>query len=583
MKPRLHPIGLAQAALAALLALPGLAAPAQAAGDPESWGYLHAQCWQEQVAEPRNICEVGLDDEPVLAVIVSNIVRLDDKSFDPYVRFTAELKRLHGLDMAPREAGPIASWEYAEAAQVEAMRITRRVEKGKVAFLALSLEPERLAEEPNAEEVEQMPPPLPGVTAAWQDEALTVWRTDTACGLRDRDGKEILPALVTDPFGETGEGCPFQAAPGYGLYAFHVERSGSICGTKGVCTEIYGPDGNLMLVADYSPSLLTVHRSLHNLGLLVTGERIQRLWSFPERRYVSGALPFFNLGRDDRVLVGDTTIRHNRVAVIFERHRSIATEPFSDTADEYALFFLDTRRFEDVMLANPPALAAPEEPPAFARYEAETIEPCADESVLLLGADRRAEQYLKNSYYEFDKHFRVLAGSLARDIDAAKSEPARATRIAERLDALMPRLARLLTGVAAPADSLAVARIAGSFEFQSPEGVQPGDGHTAWLRAALAEEMVLGEDHVAADEAGERIDAFLTSLGRVRYRLRRLEARTEERDRDADIAALQRDAQALVRAWRDGFDPVLKMALFDGTPRLSERLHRRIRAMCPDS
>lgn len=166
MKPRLHPIGLAQAALAALLALPGLAAPAQAAGDPESWGYLHAQCWQEQVAEPRNICEVGLDDEPVLAIIVSNIVRLDDKSFDPYVRFTAELKRLHGLDMAPREAGPIASWEYAEAAQVEAMRITRRVEKGKVAFLALSLEPERLAEEPNAEEVEQMPPPLPGVTAA---------------------------------------------------------------------------------------------------------------------------------------------------------------------------------------------------------------------------------------------------------------------------------------------------------------------------------------------------------------------------------------------------------------------------------
>lgn len=388
---------------------------------------------------------------------------------------------------------------------------------------------------------------------------------------------------MTDPFGEAGEGCPFQVAPGYGLYAFHVERSGSICGTKGVCTEIYGPDGNLMLVADYSPSLLTVHRSLHNLGLLVTGDRFQRLWSFPERRYVSSKLPFFDLGPEERVLVGDTTIRHNRVAVTFERYRSPATEPFSDTADEYALFFLDTRRFEDVVLADPPALAAPEEPPAFARYEAETIEPCADKSVWLLGEDRRAEQYLKNSYYEFDKHFRVLSGSLARDIDAAKAYPARATRIAERLDALMPRLARLLTGVAAPADSLVVARIAGSFEFQSPEGVQPGDGHTAWLRAALAEEMVLGEDHAAADEAGERIDAFLTSLGKVRYRLRRLEARMEERDRDAVLAALHRDAQALVRDWRDDFDPVLKMALFDGTPRLSERLHRRIRAMCPDS
>lgn len=583
MNPRLHPIALAQATLAALLASAGLTGPAQATGDRESWGYLHAQCWQEQVVEPRNICEVGLNDEPVLAIIVSNIVRLDDKSFDPYARFTAELKRLHGLDMEPREAGPIASWEFAEAALVEAMRITRRVEKGTVAFLALSLEPERLADEPHAEEMEQMPTPLPDVTAAYRDETLTVWRTNTACGLRDRDGKEILPTLVTDPFGEAGEGCPFQVAPGYGLYAFHVERSGTICGEKGVCTEIYGPDGNQMLVADYSPNLLTVHRGLHHLGLLVTGDRVQRLWSFPERRYVSGALPFFDLGPNERVLVGDTTIRHNRVAVPFERHRSPATEPFADTADEYALFFLDTRRFEDVVLADPLALATPAEPPAFTRYEAEAIEPCAHESAWLLSADRRAEQYLKNSYYEFDKHFRAFTGSLARDIDVAKADPARATRIAERLDALMPRLARLLTGVAAPADSLAVARISGSFEFQSPEGVQPGDGHTAWLRAALAEEMVLGEDRTAADEAGERIDAFLTSLGKLRYGLRRLEARKGERDRDADLAVLHRDAQALVRDWRDGFDPVLKLALFDAEPRLAERLHRRIRTVCPES
>src|SRR5690606_3231803 len=76
MKPRLHPIALAQATLAALLASAGLTGPAQATGDRESWGYLHAQCWQEQVVEPRNICEVGLNDEPVLAIIVSNIVRL---------------------------------------------------------------------------------------------------------------------------------------------------------------------------------------------------------------------------------------------------------------------------------------------------------------------------------------------------------------------------------------------------------------------------------------------------------------------------------------------------------------------------
>ncbi|SKB94151.1 hypothetical protein [Sphingopyxis flava] len=548
---------------------------------PDGWGYLHAQCWQEQVAEPRNICEAGPDDEPVLAIIVSNIVRLDEKSFDPYARFTGVLKRLHGLDMEPREAGPIATWEFAEAALVQAMRITRRVEKGKVAFLALSLEPERLADEPNAEEIEQMPPPLPDVTAAYQDETLTVWRSGNACGLRDKDGNEILPALVTDPFGEAGEGCPFQVAPGYGLYAFHVERSGTICGEKGVCTEIYGPDGNQMLVADYSPALLTPHRSLHNLGLLVTGERIQRLWSFPERRYVSGELPFLDLGPNERVLVAETTIRHNRVAVIFERHRSPATDPFADEADEYALFFLDTRQFEDVVLVDPPATAPPEAPPAFARYEAEAIEPCAGESAWLLSEDRRAEQYLKNSYYEFDKHFRAFTGTLAHEIDAAKADSERAARMAVRLDTLMPRLARLLTGVGAPADSLAVARVAGSFEFQQPERAQPGDGHAAWLRAALADEMVRGEDYAAADLAGERIDAFLTSLGKLRYGLRRLEAQTEAPDRGADIAGLQRDARALLRDWRDGFDPVVKKAIFDDVPGLAERLHRGVRAMCP--
>lgn len=574
------------AGLGSILAMQ-LAAPAQSGelnGDApvEDWGYLHSQCMQERVAEPRNICEVGLNHEPGLAIIVSNIVRFDSKSFDPFERFQAELKRLHGLDMEPREVMPFAKWQEAERALHDSLRQNRRIEKGNIAFLALSLQPERLAEEPNAEEMERFPPPLPDVTVAYQDEALTVWRTETGCGLRDKAGNEVLPALVNDPFGEAGEGCPFQVAPGYGLYAFHVERSGTICGKKGVCTEIYGPDGNLMLVADYSPSLLPVHRSLHNLGLLVTGEHIQRLWSFPDRRYFAGALPFFDLGPGERVLVGGTTIRHNRVAVSFERYRSSATEPFLETADEYALFFLDTRQFEDFVLADPLSVAPPEEPPAFARYETEAIEPCANGSAWLLNEDRRAEKYLKDSYYEFDKHFRVIVGNLARDIDELETDPARLARMAERLDALMPRLARLLHGVDAPADSLAVARVAGSFEFQAPETARPDDGHAAWLRAALAEEMVLGTDYVAADLAGEHVDAFLTSLGKVRYGLRRLEARTEVRDRDEDVAALQRDAQSLVRDWRDGFDPVLQTAIFQEESGLAERLHRRVDAMCPE-
>lgn len=579
---RLHLMQLARIALPALLTATCLPAHAEPAGEPESWGYLHAQCMQVQVAEPRNICEVGPRDEPGLAIIVSNIVRLDSKAFDPHARFTAELKRLHGLNMTPREAGPLASWQFAEAAQVEAMRITRRVEQGKVAFLALSLEPERLADEPNAEERAHIPPPLPDVTAAWQGETLTVWRTDAACGLRDRNGKDILPPLVTDPFGEAGEGCPFQVAPGYDLYAFHVERNGAICGENGVCTEIYGPDGNQILVAEYSPDLLTAHRSLHNLGLLVTGERIQRLWSFPEQRYISGELPFIDVNPDDRVLVGDATIRHNRVAVTFERHHSSATEALADAADEYALFFPDTRRFEDVVLADPPSSRAPiEAPPAFAQYETVIIDACADNSGWLSGDNRRAEGYLKDSYFEFDKHFRVLSGAFAGDTGVKITDPARLADLTAQLDGLMPRLARLLSGVVAPADSLAVARVANSFELQQLQQAQPGDGHTAWLRAALAEEMVLSDDPASADHAGEYIDAFLTTLGKVRYRLRQLETQTAGQHREATIARLRANTQALLSDWRDGFKPVLKKAIFGESPRLTERLHQRVRAMCP--
>ena len=86
--------------------------------------------------------------------------------------------------------------------------------------------------------------------------------------------------------------------------------------------------------------------------------------------------------------------------------------------------------------------------------------------------------------------------------------------------------------------------------------------------------------YAAADLAGERIDAFLTLLGKLRYGLRRIEARTDPADREDEMGALRRDAQALVRDWRDGFDPVLKTTIFDRTPRLAERPHRRINATC---
>ncbi len=569
-----------RASLAAILLAPLLAAPAHSSepdgdGPAEGWGYLYAQCMQEPVAEPRNICETSAGDEPVLAIIVSNVVRLGDGSPEPYARFRRELMRLEGLDMEPREVTPFATWQEAEASLNDMLAANRRVEEGRIAFLALSLEPERLAEEPSEEEMAQSPPPLPDVTLAFPDEVLEVWRTGEACGLRRADGSEILPEQVHNPFGEAGEGCPFQVAPGYGLYAFHVPRNGMICGEAGICTEIYGPEGNLLLVADYSPTLLTVHRSLQNLGLLVTGERVQRLWSFPERRYVSGNLPFIGLGPDDRVLVGEAIVRHNRLAVPFERHLTDATEPFTDVADEYALFFLDTRRFEDVALTNAAFSASAAEPPAFARYEAEKVEPCRDDSEWLVDRDHREEQYLSNSYYDFDKNFRVLAANLARDIEGAKTDPARISQLAASLDTMMLRLGRLIDGVDAPADSLAVARVAQSFEFQQPEIARLRDGPAVWLRAALALEIVVGQDL-----AFEQIDAFLTSLGRVRYGLRRIEAAGEGADRAAAFAALERDASTLVRDWRDGFDPALKEALFGGPLRLDQRLHRQVVAMC---
>lgn len=569
-----------RASLAAILLALFLTSAAHASepdddGPLEGWGYLYAQCMQEPVAEPHSICEVAAGEEAVLAIIVSNIIRLGDGSPDPHARFRRELMRLEGLDMQPHEVMPFATWQEAEASLNDMLAANRRVEDGKIAFLALSLEPERLAEEPNEEEMAQAPPPLPDVTLPFQHEALEVWRTGQACGLRRADGTEILPAQVHDPFGEVGEGCPFQIAPGYGLYAFHVPRNGTICGEAGICTEIYGPDGSLLLVADYSPTLLTVHRSLQNLGLLVTGERVQRLWSFPERRYVSGDLPLLDLGPEERVLVGEATIRHNRIAVSFERHRTDATLPFNDLADEYALFFLDTRRFEDVVLADPPPAAPAAQAPAFARYEAEKVEPCRDDSDWLVDGDHREEQYLANSYHDFDKNFRVLAANHARDIEAAKTDPARIAQLATSLDAMMPRLARLIDGVDAPADSLAVARVAQSFEFQQPEIPSLRDGPAVWLRAALALDIVVGQDL-----AFVQVDAFLTSLGRVRYGLRRLEAMGEGTDRAAAFAELESDASTLVRDWRDGFDPTLKKALFGGPLRLEQRLHRQVVAMC---
>ena len=319
----------------------GAPALAQGAAEPvQAWGFVRGQCWQEPVPAPRHICEVGLDDEPSLAVVVSSIVPMFDDGLDSGATFTAELRRWHGLEMTGREIGPFATWQAAQRSLDASLIHHRRTEYGKVAFLAVSLEPDRLEQESGPGEAGLLPPPIPDLTVAWRAEPLTVWRTDRSCGLRSREGREIRPELVNNPFGEAGEGCPFQIAPGYGLYAFHVGRSGMICGEDGVCTEFYGPDGNLLLVADYSPRPVPVHRDLHGMGLIVTGDRIQRLWSFTERRYLTEPMPL-GIGPDDRFTVLAHSVQDNRLAVEFEVERAGRAEV------GYATFFLDTRRFEE--------------------------------------------------------------------------------------------------------------------------------------------------------------------------------------------------------------------------------------------
>ena len=93
-------------------------------------------------------------------------------------------------------------------------------------------------------------------------------------------------------------------------------------------------------MADYSPRPVPVHRDLHGLGLIVTGDRIQRLWSFTERRYLTDPMPL-RLGPDDRFTVRARSVQQNRLAVVFEVERA-----GRDQAD-YATFFLDARRFEE--------------------------------------------------------------------------------------------------------------------------------------------------------------------------------------------------------------------------------------------
>lgn len=565
---------------AAAVAAPGASAQSNPLGDDpaEGWGYLHAQCMQEERAEPSNICEVGPGEEPGLAIIVSSVARFGSKSFDPYSAFERQLQRLHGLEMEPREVMPFASWQEAEASLVEMVRQNREVEDGKVAFLGLSLEPARLTEEPDEEEARAMPPPMPALMAGFAGPRLEFHQTDSSCGLRFPDGEELLPDLVTDPFGEAGEGCPWGLGESHGLYAFHVPRSGAICGEiYGTCTEFFDGFGNQLLVAEFSPEPVAKTPALFEQGLIVTGTARQRIWSIPERRYLFEETPFLDLGEEDRVFVTDLIFRRARPAAVVEAWRGAEEEP------DIALFFLDTRKFETVA-TRPRKMVKQNTPPLpFRAYERADIAPCENNSEWVRSAATR--EYLRQAFYEFDKHFRAVAGMVPPHIAATLEAPDeerghRFSRIGLQLDAIADRLTRLLPSVRGPADSTQIAQLTSDLEFGIIREPDRDAHRVEYLLTALLTEMVEGEQREPG--ASEKIDAFLSSFGNLRYAVRQAEAAIPHGEtRAAEAMLLREEASALVQNWRDGFGPMVEKAIFVETPApLGDRLLRHFPAMC---
>ncbi|KTE16982.1 hypothetical protein [Sphingopyxis sp. H115] len=94
--------------------------------------------------------------------------------------------------------------------------------------------------------------------------------------------------------------------------------------------------------------------------------------------------------------------------------------------------------------------------------------------------------------------------------------------------------------------------------------------------------------HAAADLAGERIDAFLTSLGKLRYGLRRIEALLLDLKYaeavDEASAGTAGAAQQLREGW-ETVEPGMRRVIFDrrDMPQgesLPERLRARVTAIC---
>lgn len=330
------------AVLALIIGSPLAAADGDDEGLAPGWYYLWAQCVQEPSTwDDPALCSMGVEGEWYQALAISSVFNQQGDDRQASETFEAEASRRFGFEVQATEVGPFASFAEAEQAIVEALRFGRMLQKGKLAVTAIALDPERLDDEPNDEERLAEPGPLPPVMESFKGGSATVWRDEAAktCGLRLGDGREIAPELVTDLWGEQGEGCPRELAPQSGIFRFDVPRSGMVCGETGVCTELFDSAGHWIGVIEQTPEPVFLIDFFTDWGIIAAGTSSQRLYSIPERRFLFERWPGTRVGEEGRIIITGGAIIDDRLAILIE-HEDDLSEP------QTGRFWLDTMTFD---------------------------------------------------------------------------------------------------------------------------------------------------------------------------------------------------------------------------------------------
>lgn len=331
------------AVLALIVGSPLAAADGDDEGRAPGWYYLWAQCVQEPSTwDDPALCSMGVEGEWYQALAISSVFNQQGDDRQAYEVFEAEASRRFGFEVQAADVGPFASFSEAEQAIVESLRFSRMLQKGKLAVTAIALEPERLDDEPNDEERLAEPGPLPPVMESFKGGGAIVWRDEGAklCGLRLADGREIAPELVTDLWGEQGEGCPRELVAESGIFRFDVPRSGMVCGEAGVCTELFDSAGHWIGVIEQTPDPVFLIDFFTDWGIIATGTSSQRLYSIPERRFLFERWPGARTGKEGRITITGGAIIDDRLAVLIE-HEDGLREP------ETGYFWLDTMTFDE--------------------------------------------------------------------------------------------------------------------------------------------------------------------------------------------------------------------------------------------